>query len=1205
MKISTKLLFGFSTIALFVGIAGLVGFMGLKDVHDTAERIVNERFPLASVVDDLNYSFSIAQGLIRDYFLIDDERNLPEQKDQYHESQKEIENKIETIASACDKPDIPKEMKNLVDIISNSQNDLIKQADDLMDSQKKLLVVLKDRLVLFAKVRTQSKILEDISINEKIMRAQLLAGELILSEERALKDNGRNYLKMYQDTKQSLYALKNAFPENAITESSKRKIKEASASYLAILEEIKSNFDTEQRLRQNITNSWNIVKKQEKSQKENLNKLLEQVSRGQQLSLKQMSVILWQSAIGLVVLSLVSFLAAIGIGLLLSRQISKPLRTLVKYTSAVTAGNTYQQVDIHTKDELGVLASAFNRMSRAVLNREEELHNSAEYLKTLNEQLGSYSQKLEQTNKQLAQSNQKVSTAYSELEKVNRQVTAEKERSRVIVRGISDAIILTDSKQNVMDFNPKAAQMFQLSGDSIGKPILETINNNELLKATREALLQEKKIYTSEIALPDPYTGKNRIFSLHTSTATDEVGNKVGAVSVLRDVTGEKELEEIKTNFLQTVSHELRTPLTSIIGFLDLVVDESSGELNDVQKDFLTTARDSSLTLQKLINDLLDLSKIEAGKMELHKEPMHLKIIVDKVKQNLLPLCKNKNLYFENRIPDELPLIELDSGKLAQVFTNLAGNAIKFTDQGGITVSASESEDVVQVIVEDTGIGIPKDKLNKVFEKFSQVDNSSTRKYEGTGLGLPIVKSIIEMHNGHIWAESGQGQGTTFIFTLPKSGQSSAKSKNTIDIGQEEKRDAQKTETYNPPDMDIKKTNNTINGSSPLQKQTRGISQKNNNHNKKASNWLNIIVFDSNEIIEQYAEILAPKRLNVVSASIGNELFVGIRENNPILFIIDPAHKKEGESGLDILKRLKDNPTTLKTPVIIVTSIAPSTMGAIFEETDGYLRKPVDQNDLLELMDALTPNREKDCVAVLSSDAEIFALVRAYLESSEFIPVWFPSLEDTISAIRNNKIKALIIDLAMMEFNGLIHFAESEQIESLKDIPKLAFFVEEESSGGRIFETKIFFRSIGDIHCVVQSLEIFLQDIPFEAKNNKALIVDDDPEIANNLSHALEDIYIQSVVAKHSESAIRSLEEEAFDVVLVNLHIDNMDGFEVIKYLLDNNKLIKICILINRDMSVYDRQNLKSGMCQYICKDKFFGRDMITALEALSYKEEI
>jgi signal transduction histidine kinase len=232
-----------------------------------------------------------------------------------------------------------------------------------------------------------------------------------------------------------------------------------------------------------------------------------------------------------------------------------------------------------------------------------------------------------------------------------------------------------------------------------------------------------------------------------------------------------QELDRLKSDFVSNVSHELRTPLTAIKGAVDLVLREVAGPLTEKQSHYLNRVRSNTQHLAGLINDLLDLSKIESGKIEVKTSHVSLGGLVHEVVETLRPVATEKVIALEANIPEPSILVWADRDKVNQVLMNLIGNAIKFAPaQGRVTVSASRNgKESVQVSVHDTGLGIPPDEKEKIFDKFYQIAQVGEAKPKGTGLGLAICKALVELHGGRIWVESEINRGSTFSFTLPAS----------------------------------------------------------------------------------------------------------------------------------------------------------------------------------------------------------------------------------------------------------------------------------------------------------------------------------------------------------------------------------------------------------------------------------------------------
>jgi signal transduction histidine kinase len=224
---------------------------------------------------------------------------------------------------------------------------------------------------------------------------------------------------------------------------------------------------------------------------------------------------------------------------------------------------------------------------------------------------------------------------------------------------------------------------------------------------------------------------------------------------------------EAKSNFLANMSHELRTPMNAILGFIEMVLDNIYGDVPAHLKEPLTDIQTNGKHLLRLINDVLDLSKIEAGRMELVLAEYSMQDVVETVRSSLQSLALEKGLEFVATAEDDLPLVYGDGKRITQCLMNLVGNAFKFTKSGRVSLSVEKQGDDLLGRVSDTGIGIPKEELENIFTEFQQVDTAITREFSGTGLGLNITKKFVEMHGGRIWVESELGKGSTFFLSIP------------------------------------------------------------------------------------------------------------------------------------------------------------------------------------------------------------------------------------------------------------------------------------------------------------------------------------------------------------------------------------------------------------------------------------------------------
>ena len=318
----------------------------------------------------------------------------------------------------------------------------------------------------------------------------------------------------------------------------------------------------------------------------------------------------------------------------------------------------------------------------------------------------------------------------------------------VVLTGLDDEQTgLLAIKAGAMDYLVKR----QVSDDVIVRTIRYAIERNQMqqtLQKARDKLEMQVKERTRRLSRTNELLNREII-------ERKKVEEKM------------KEVMKIKSQFVSMVSHELRTPLTALKEGIRLVAEEKTGKLNDEQKEFLSIAKRNVDRLARLINDILDFQKLEAGKMDFNFQENDVNKIVKDVYDTMSPAIKSMELDFLLNLEDNLPKVQFDADKIVQVLTNMIGNAIKFTEKGNITISTCKKENVIQVSISDTGCGIRKEDLPRVFHEFEQLDQGGDRKTGGTGLGLAISKAIIEQHKGKICVESEYAKGTTFYFVLP------------------------------------------------------------------------------------------------------------------------------------------------------------------------------------------------------------------------------------------------------------------------------------------------------------------------------------------------------------------------------------------------------------------------------------------------------
>ncbi len=644
----------------------------------------------------------------------------------------------------------------------------------------------------------------------------------------------------------------------------------------------------------------------------------------------------------------------VGVGVLyylIVRRLTLPIMELSTASRKVAEGDLAVRIDVKTKDEIGQLGEGFNRM------------------------IG-----------QLKQSQDKVKGQMDELSQLYKEVSEEKNISKSILDNLTNGVILFDADQRVVLINPTAQQwlglkegqvkgmqiigapqdpslepLYRLAGirvteemircwkyfncdkgecpahgsqdlrcwfisgtycrDAIAEEYpqkMEACKECPVYEAYSSALERQKEVRVEEVELPKP---QHRILKVSPCPIFDDHGKFLGLINVFNDVTAEREIDRLKTEFVSLVSHELRTPLSSIKAYAEILLKKPDRDTNQ-RVEFLNIINEETDRLTRLINDILNITKIEERKIDIERRPVDISGLIDKSASAQRSSAQRKNITIDVGVQRDIPLIWGDEDSLMQVLANLLNNAVKYTPEGGeIRMSAqclhddSRSPGEVEVRVSDNGVGIPPEHLEKVFERFYRIDQPFIGGQTGTGLGLYFCKYIVERHGGRIWAESEVGKGSTFVLELPVAEQADA---------------LREPETYHEPLYTA---------------QADGLLL----YPKELREKISILVVDDDKRVRDFLRYhMQEEGFTVYEAEDGLKAIDLARKIKPSVIVLDTVIP--GMDGYEVLEALKENQATEHIPVVILSGSEDSKVAMELGATH-YLVKPIARRTLIKAVD--------------------------------------------------------------------------------------------------------------------------------------------------------------------------------------------------------------------------------------------------------------
>ncbi|ADL69457.1 multi-sensor signal transduction histidine kinase [Thermoanaerobacterium thermosaccharolyticum DSM 571] len=419
---------------------------------------------------------------------------------------------------------------------------------------------------------------------------------------------------------------------------------------------------------------------------------------------------------------IITFIAAIFgfiISMVFTNRFLKPMEYLISSIRKVKEGDLDQIISITTDDELGKLATEFNNMIKRLKQYEES-------------QLG--------------------------------KIMDERNKTLSIVKSISDPLLVLNSDYKIILLNSAAEELFGIEEkNAVNKHFLLSVKDEKLFEEINSIV--DSNFVNNKI---EQIKYSNKYYDVTISPIENYKSEISDILLVFHNITEFKELDQVKDDFISIISHEFKTPLTSIMMGTSIILEEKIGTINEKQKSTLLAIEEEGEKLTELVNELIELTKIESGKEVYNFKCCSMFGIVENTIKPLYNIASDKGVNLSHSVDEDLPCVYADPEKISWVLNNLITNALKYTDAGDdISISASIDNNMMQISVKDTGVGIPKEYKDKIFDKFFHTKNGDDFEIKGTGLGLAVVKEIVEAHGGKVWCESDLDVGSNFMFTLP------------------------------------------------------------------------------------------------------------------------------------------------------------------------------------------------------------------------------------------------------------------------------------------------------------------------------------------------------------------------------------------------------------------------------------------------------
>ncbi|SMC16679.1 GAF domain-containing protein [Desulfacinum hydrothermale DSM 13146] len=907
-------------------------------------------------------------------------------------------------------------------------------------------------------------------------------------------------------------------------------------------------------------------------------------------------------------------LLLLGAGFVLARRIAHPLEAMARVSRRVQEGDLGARCEVNRPDELGVLALSYNHVLDSLGNRLERqrqvaaLHETMVAAVDLDAFVHSVLGRLMEMTEAQAGACHVLDSRTERFEPQAWQ-GLDKERLASFDAASADGelgrAVATQSVVHVTDVSPDTRFIYKaVAGGVVPREWLSVpVSDNgrvrlvfslirlapfrreslELVEEVRHALdtACARVVAVQEIQdLTDLLSERNQELESQKEelqNQSEELAEQAEELRLqaeeLREQNVELELQQrrlqeanrLKDEFLSNMSHELRTPLNSILALSRVLDNRLGADLSEEHRRFLHIIERNGRVLLGLINDILDLSKVESGNMDVFPEAVSVPALVETVVENIRPLADKKGLEVKVSLATELPTVETDAKRLYQILQNLVGNAVKFTESGHVEISARPDGDQVVLAVRDTGIGIAAEDLPHIFDKFRQADGTTSRRFEGTGLGLAIAKRLSELLGGDLGAESRPGQGSVFTLRLPVSWQGTGQVMAPASL--------QRVSEESGPEV--------------------------------------VVVEDDEQVRGNLAGWLKEAGYSVRGFASAQEALEACRRKAPAAIVMDVI--LPGMDGYEALRRMRKQPE-LKDVAILIMSAARDGGTAKLLGADGFVGKPLKRERLLSCLRSVLQGRGKDfdpaakrLLVVEDNETAVLHLC-SILESAGYRPDVARTCAEALDYVDRVRPDGIILDLMMPDVSGLDLLERIRQRSDLQEVPVLVLTAKElTAQDWERLESNHIFQLIpkGDVDGteLLEKIRTMLsgpekkvegaaaqgavnrQTARDRSSRPRILVVEDNPD-NRVLFHAILDEHYEVRDAENGREGLRLIGQWRPDLVLLDMSLPEMSGYEVARRVKadPNVRTIPLIAVTAHAMPADRRKSREAGCDDHLSK---------------------